>query len=202
MTTITVFKGDGIGPEITDAVIKVLNAAGADLEYEFFNVGAKVYEETKEYIPEKAFESYEKNKILLKSPITTPVGKGFRSLNVTLRNKYDLWANIRPAKSNPCIPTRFENVDIVTFRENTEDLYVGKEEQIDENTVYAYKIITNTISSINIIGNSIFVPACSPAFLARAFLSSRACSHSSLSIILSLSFPFTVFCSNIEPNLL
>lgn len=142
MTTITVFKGDGIGPEITDAVIKVLNAANAKLEYEVFNVGAKVYEETGEYIPEKAFESYEKNKILLKSPITTPVGKGFRSLNVTLRNKYDLWANIRPAKSNPCIPTRFDNVDIVTFRENTEDLYVGKEEQIDENTVYAYKIIT------------------------------------------------------------
>ena len=101
----------------------------------------------KEYIPEKAFESYEKNKILLKSPITTPVGKGFHSLNVTLRNKYDLWANIRPAKSNPCIPTRFENVDIVTFRENTEDLYVGKEEQIDENTVYAYKIITKKAST-------------------------------------------------------
>ena len=147
MTTITVFKGDGIGPEITDAVIKVLNAANAKLEYEVFNVGAKVYEETGEYIPEKAFESYEKNKILLKSPITTPVGKGFRSLNVTLRNKYDLWANIRPAKSNPCIPTRFDNVDIVTFRENTEDLYVGKEEQIDENTVYAYKIITKKAST-------------------------------------------------------
>ena len=147
MTTITVFKGDGIGPEITDAVIKILNAAGADLEYEFFNVGAKVYEEAKEYIPEKAFESYEKNKILLKSPITTPVGKGFRSLNVTLRNKYDLWANIRPAKSNPCIPTRFENVDIVTFRENTEDLYVGKEEVIDDNTIIAYKIITKKASS-------------------------------------------------------
>ena len=93
----------------------------------------------KNIFQKKQFESYEKNKILLKSPITTPVGKGFRSLNVTLRNKYDLWANIRPAKSNPCIPTRFENVDIVTFRENTEDLYVGKEEQIDENTVYAYK---------------------------------------------------------------
>ena len=147
MTTITVFKGDGIGPEITDAVIKVLNAANAKLEYEVFNVGAKVYEETGEYIPEKAFESYDKNKILLKSPITTPVGKGFRSLNVTLRNKYDLWANIRPAKSNPCIPTKFDNVDIVTFRENTEDLYVGKEEQIDENTVYAYKIITKKAST-------------------------------------------------------
>lgn len=147
MTTITVFKGDGIGPEITDAVIEILQNAKADLEYECFNVGAAVYEKTGEYIPSDAFTSYEKNKILLKSPITTPIGKGFRSLNVTLRNKYDLWANIRPAKSNACIPTPFKNVDIVTFRENTEDLYVGKEEQIDDNTVYAYKIITKKAST-------------------------------------------------------
>lgn len=147
MTTITVFKGDGIGPEITDAVIEILQNAKADLEYECFNVGAAVYEKTGEYIPSDAFASYEKNKILLKSPITTPIGKGFRSLNVTLRNKYDLWANIRPAKSNACIPTPFKDVDIVTFRENTEDLYVGKEEQIDDNTVYAYKIITKKAST-------------------------------------------------------
>ena len=146
MTTITVFKGDGIGPEITDAVLEILEAAHADLEYEIFDVGAKVYEQSGEYIPQAAFNSFEKNKILLKSPITTPIGKGFRSLNVTLRNKYNLWANIRPAKSNPCLPTRFDHVDLVTFRENTEDLYVGKEEQIDENTVYAYKIITKTAS--------------------------------------------------------
>lgn len=146
MTTITVFKGDGIGPEITDAVVEILKAAKADLDYEFFNVGAQVYEATGKYISDEAFASYEKNKILLKSPITTPIGKGFRSLNVTLRNKYNLWANIRPAKTNPCIKTPFQNVDIVTFRENTEDLYVGKEEIIDDNTVYAYKIITKTAS--------------------------------------------------------
>ena len=147
MKTITVFKGDGIGPEITDAVLQILDAAKAELNYEIFDVGAKVYQETNEYIPKDAFTSFEKNKVLLKSPITTPVGKGFRSLNVTLRNKYDLWANIRPAKSNPCLKTKFDHVDIVTFRENTEDLYVGKEEQVDENTVYAYKIITRKAST-------------------------------------------------------
>lgn len=147
MKTITVFKGDGIGPEITDAVLKILDKANANLNYEIFNVGEAVFNETGEYIPADAFASFEKNKILLKSPITTPVGKGFRSLNVTLRNKYDLWANIRPAKSNPALETAFENVDIVTFRENTEDLYVGKEEEIDDNTVYAYKIITKKAST-------------------------------------------------------
>lgn len=147
MQTITVFKGDGIGPEITDAVLEILNAANAKLNYEIFNVGESVYNQTGKYIPDEAFASFEKTKILLKSPITTPIGKGFRSLNVTLRNKYDLWANIRPAKSNPVLHTMFKNVDIVTFRENTEDLYVGKEEVIDEDTVYAYKIITRKASS-------------------------------------------------------
>lgn len=83
--TITVFKGDGIGPEITDAVLKILNAAGADLNYEIFNVGAKEYEMNGKLIPDAAFASFDRNKVLLKSPITTPVGKGFRSLNVTLR---------------------------------------------------------------------------------------------------------------------
>ena len=82
------------------------------------------------------------HKVLLKSPITTPVGRGFRSLNVTLRGKYDLYANIRPVKSNDAVKTPFKNVDIVIFRENTEGLYVGKEEQIDENTVHAIKDLT------------------------------------------------------------
>ena len=86
------------------------------------------------------------HKVLLKSPITTPVGKGFRSLNVTLRGKYDLYANIRPVKSNDAVKTPFKNVDIVIFRENTEGLYVGKEEQIDENTVHAIKIVTKKAS--------------------------------------------------------
>ena len=101
--TITVFKGDGIGPEITDAVLKILDKAGADLNYEIFNVGAKEYETNSKLIPDEAFASFDKNKVLLKSPITTPIGKGFRSLNVTLRKKYDLYANIRPAKSNNAV---------------------------------------------------------------------------------------------------
>ena len=146
MKTITVFKGDGIGPEIVDAVLKILEAAKAPLSYECFEVGAAEYERHGKLIPDAAFASFEKNKVLLKAPITTPIGKGFRSLNVTLRNKYDLYANIRPAKSNSAVKTRFENVDIVTFRENTEDLYVGVEEQIYENTVHATKNITRKAS--------------------------------------------------------
>ncbi len=146
MRTITVFKGDGIGPEITDAVLDILKAAQVDLDFEIYNVGEAIYHATGEYIPAAAFASFERTKILLKSPITTPIGKGFKSLNVTLRNKYNLWANIRPAKSNPMIPTPFPNVDLVTFRENTEDLYVGVEEWKDEDTVYATKIITRKAS--------------------------------------------------------
>ena len=147
MKKITVFKGDGIGPEITDAVLKILEAAKAPLEYEVFRVGLDEYEENGALIPDAAFASFEANKVLLKSPITTPVGKGFRSLNVTLREKYDLYANIRPAKSNTAVVTPFPDVDIVTFRENTEDLYVGVEEQIDADTVHATKIITRRAST-------------------------------------------------------
>lgn len=146
MKTITVFKGDGIGPEITDAVIEILKAAHAPLNYEFFNVGAAKYERNGALIPEEAFQSFEKTHLLLKSPITTPIGKGFRSLNVTLRKKYDLYANIRPAKSNAAVPTPFPNVDIVTFRENTEGLYVGVEYKINDDTVHAIKIITRKAS--------------------------------------------------------
>ncbi|MCH4179601.1 MAG: isocitrate/isopropylmalate dehydrogenase family protein [Megasphaera sp.] len=146
MKTITVFKGDGIGPEITDAVIDILKAVKAPLTYEFFNVGAAEYERNGALIPDNAFKSFEKTHILLKSPITTPVGKGFRSLNVTLRKKYDLYANIRPAKSNTAIKTPFPNVDLVTFRENTEDLYIGVEYKMNEDTVHAIKLITRQAS--------------------------------------------------------
>ena len=143
---ITVFKGDGIGPEITDAVLAILDAAGAGLEYEIFNVGEAEYEAHGALIPEEAFASFERNKVLLKSPITTPVGKGFRSLNVMMRKKYDLYANIRPAKSNKAVKTAFDNVDIVMFRENTEDLYAGVEEMIDKDTAHSIKIITRKCS--------------------------------------------------------
>lgn len=143
---ITVFKGDGIGPEITDSVLAILNAAGAGLTYEIFSVGAAEYEAHGALIPDEAFASFEKNKVLLKSPITTPLGTGFRSLNVMMRKKYDLYANIRPAKSNAAIKTPFGGVDIVIFRENTEDLYAGIEEMVDENTARSIKVITRKCS--------------------------------------------------------
>lgn len=142
MKTITVFKGDGIGPEITDAVLSILDNAGANLSYEIFNVGEDEYIRNGKLIPDDAISSFDKHKILLKSPITTPIGKGFRSLNVTLREKYDLYANIRPAKSNAGVKTPFSDVNLIVFRENTEDLYVGDEEKIDDETFIAKKIIT------------------------------------------------------------
>ena len=147
MKTITVFKGDGIGPEITDTVIDILKAAKAPLEYECFNVGAAEYERHGALVPDDAFQSFEKTHILLKSPITTPIGTGFRSINVMLRKKYDLFANIRPAKSNTAVKTPFPNVDLVTFRENTEDLYAGVEEKISDDEMHSIKIITRHASS-------------------------------------------------------
>ena len=143
---ITVFRGDGIGPEITDAVLDILEYAHADLEYEIFDVGEAVYNKTQHFIPEEGLASFDKNKILLKSPITTPIGKGFKSINVMLRNKYDLWANIRPAKLNPALKNRYDAIDLVTFRENTEDLYIGQEVMLDEDTILAIKKITRPAS--------------------------------------------------------
>ena len=144
---ITVFKGDGIGPEITDCVLEILESAGAGLDYEIYNVGEAEWKRNGALIPDEAYASFERNRVLLKSPITTPIGHGFRSLNVTLRNKYDLYAYIRPAKSNIAVKTPFSDVDMVIFRENTEDLYVGVEEKIDEDTVHAKKIITRKAST-------------------------------------------------------
>lgn len=146
MKKVTLFKGDGIGPEICDQVVRIINTLNLPLEFEPFEVGAAEYERHGALIPAAAFESIERNKVILKAPITTPIGKGFRSCNVQLREKYDLYANIRPAKSLPNVKTPFANVDMVIFRENTEDLYVGVEKQIDENTVHATKIITRRCS--------------------------------------------------------
>ncbi len=146
MKKITIFRGDGIGPEIMDAVLNILKSLALPLEFEEFDVGEAEYRRNGKLIPDAAYASFDKNKVLLKAPITTPVGKGFRSLNVTLRETYDLYANIRPARSIPAIKTPFPDVDLVTFRENTEDLYCGIEEAIDENTVHATKIITRKAS--------------------------------------------------------
>jgi len=139
---VTVFRGDGIGPEITDAVLKILKAAEAPLDYEIFEVGEAEWKRHGELIPADACQSFEKTRVLLKAPITTPVGTGFRSLNVTLRTRYQLYANIRPIKSNTAVKTPYPNVDLVIFRENTEGMYVGIEEQVDEDTVHAIRLTT------------------------------------------------------------
>ena len=146
MKKITVFRGDGIGPEIVSAVLTILDAAKAPLEYEIFNVGKDEYAKNGKLIPDEAYASFDRNRILLKSPITTPIGHGFRSLNASLRIKYDLYANVRPAKSNPAVVTPFPNVDIVTFRENTEDVYAGIEERISDDEMHTIKVVTRSKS--------------------------------------------------------
>ena len=144
MRKVTLIPGDGIGPEISKSVMDIFKAAGVGVEFEIENAGEKVYNEIGELIPESLYKSIEKNKVALKGPITTPIGKGFRSINVYLRKKYDLYSNIRPIKTLPGIKTRYENIDLVIFRENTEGLYIGEEkfENEEQTSAIAIKRIT------------------------------------------------------------
>ena len=124
--TVTLIPGDGIGPEITAAVVRVLAAAGADIEWDRQLAGMAALEETGDPLPDATLESVRQHRVVLKGPLTTPVGTGFRSVNVALRKEFDLYANVRPAKT--LLPGgRYDNVDIVLVRENTEGLYVGYE---------------------------------------------------------------------------
>ena len=125
--TVTLIKGDGIGPEITEAVKKVFAAAQVPIEWEEENAGQTTLESVGELIPQSLIKSIEKNKIALKGPITTPVGKGFKSVNVQLRQKFNLYQNVRPCVTNEEISSRFKGVNLVIFRENTEGLYAGLE---------------------------------------------------------------------------
>lgn len=146
MTNVTLIKGDGIGPEISDAVVKIIEAAGGDIKWDIQTAGANVAESEGTPLPQRVIDSIKQNKVALKAPITTPIGKGFRSVNVQLRKELDLYANLRPCKNIPTIKTRFDNIDIVVVRENTEDLYAGIEEQIDNDTAHSIKIITRKAS--------------------------------------------------------
>ncbi len=146
MTNVTLIKGDGIGPEISDAVVKIIEAAGGDIKWDIQTAGADVAESEGTPLPQRVINSIKQNKVALKAPITTPIGKGFRSVNVQLRKELDLYANLRPCKNIPTIKTRFDNIDIVVVRENTEDLYAGIEEQIDKDTAHSIKIITRKAS--------------------------------------------------------
>lgn len=146
MHNITLIKGDGIGPEISDAVLKIIKAAGIDISWDIQTAGADVIETEGSPLPNRVLESVKKNKVALKSPVTTPIGKGFRSVNVQLRKELDLFANIRPCYNIPGIETRYKDVDIVVVRENTEDLYAGIERQIDKDRAESIKIITRHAS--------------------------------------------------------
>ena len=127
MHNVTLIKGDGIGPSIVEVAVKIINASGAKINWEEADAGMAAFEKYGTPIPDETLASIEKNRIAFKGPLTTPVGGGFRSINVALRQQYDLYANIRPAKTWKGAQTRYENVDIVVVRENTEGLYAGLE---------------------------------------------------------------------------
>ncbi len=143
---VTLIPGDGIGPEISAAVCDIISAAGVNIDWDVQTAGADVALEEGTPLPQRVIESVKNNKVALKAPVTTPIGKGFRSVNVALRKELDLYANIRPCKNIEGINTPFKDVDIVVVRENTEDLYAGIERQIDEDSAESIKIITRKAS--------------------------------------------------------
>lgn len=144
---ITLIPGDGIGPEIAGSLKRVFAAAKANITWETEMAGAEAFEKTGAYLPDSLFQSLEKNKIGIKGPVTTPIGEGFRSVNVELRKKYDLYANIRPVKNIGVVDCLFDKVDLIIFRENTEDLYAGIEEQVSPEEARSIKVITRKKSA-------------------------------------------------------
>jgi len=128
--TIAVIRGDGIGPEIMRACLRVLDALDAGLEYDFVEAGLAAQQRFGELLPQATLDAIARHKVALKSPLTTPVGEGFTSLNVELRKRFDLYANVRPAISFPGTKSRYENIDLITVRENTEGAYIGEGQQL------------------------------------------------------------------------
>jgi isocitrate dehydrogenase (NAD+) len=145
--TITLIPGDGIGPEVTDAVTGILEASGVSIDWERHLAGALAFERTGSTLPPDLIESIRRNTVALKGPVTTPIGAGFTSVNVGLRKTLDLYANLRPVWNLPGVPARFENVDLVIVRENTEDLYAGLEHEVVPGVVESLKIITERAST-------------------------------------------------------
>src|SRR3954469_18483240 len=143
---VTLIPGDGIGPELAEATRRVLDASGVPFEWEQVDAGEAVMAEFGTPLPEHVLESIRRNKVALKGPITTPVGEGFRSVNVTLRQALGLYANLRPARSIKGLETRYEDVDLVIVRENTEDLYAGIEHRVGRDAAESIKIITREAS--------------------------------------------------------
>jgi isocitrate dehydrogenase (NAD+) len=145
--TITLIPGDGIGPEVTAAVTAIIDAAGVNVVWERHDAGVPAVAASGRPLPDNLIASIRKNKVALKGPVTTPVGEGFTSVNVGLRKALDLYANLRPIANLPHVPTRFDNVDLIIVRENTEDLYSGLEHEVVPGVVESLKIITERAST-------------------------------------------------------
>lgn len=143
---LTLIPGDGIGPEVTDATVRVLAEVGLDLTWDRHRAGVEALEKDGDPLPSALIESIERTGIALKGPVTTPIGKGFQSVNVQLRKRLDLFANVRPVFSLAGVPSRFEDVDLVVVRENTEGLYSGIEHEVVPGVMESLKIITEKAS--------------------------------------------------------
>jgi isocitrate dehydrogenase (NAD+) len=144
---ITLIPGDGIGPEVAASVVRIIEAAGADIEWETHYAGAQAVEKFGETLPKELLESIRRNKVALKGPVTTPIGKGFTSVNVGLRKALDLYANLRPIRALPNVPSRYPELNLVIVRENTESLYAGLEHVVVPGVVESLKIITEKAST-------------------------------------------------------
>jgi isocitrate dehydrogenase (NAD+) len=145
--TITLIPGDGIGPEVTEAVVRIFQCAGVDVDWERHDAGVTAFKLHNQSLPGTLLDSIRRNKVALKGPVTTPIAEGFTSVNVGLRKALDLYANLRPVHNLPGVTTRFTDVDLIIVRENTEDLYAGLEHQIVPGVVESLKIITEKAST-------------------------------------------------------
>jgi len=145
--TITLIPGDGIGPEVTEAVVRILSASGVSIEWERHLAGVLAVERSGQTLPVELIDSIRRNKVALKGPVTTPIAHGFTSVNVGLRKALDLYANLRPVWNLPGVDARFQGVDLVIVRENTEDLYAGLEHEVVPGVVESLKIITERAST-------------------------------------------------------
>ena len=144
---ITLIPGDGIGPEVTTATLQVIEAAGLEVEWEIHNAGADSFQKRGKYLSDELMDSIRRNHVAIKGPIATPIGHGFASINVSLRKSLNLYANFRPIKNLPGVKTRYDGVDIIVVRENTEDLYSGLEHVVVPGVVESLKIITEKAST-------------------------------------------------------
>lgn len=144
---ITLLPGDGIGPEVTAAVVAIIECAGVEVEWEKYFVGAEAISRSGDPLPQEVLDSILRNKVAMKGPVTTPISTGFSSINVRLRKTLDLYANLRPVKSLPNVITRYEDIDLIIVRENTEDLYSGLEHEVVPGVVESIKIITEKAST-------------------------------------------------------